>query len=260
MTGNRRAVVLGGGFAGALTSSMLVRYVDDVTVIDRDEYPHGPELRKGVPQARHCHILWSGGARIMESLIPGTTDRLIEAGAHRIGIPNGLVSYTAFGWQHRFPETEFTIACSRALLDWTVRDQALRNPRISVLDRTEALGLTGTAERVTGVRVRDSASGEERVLEADIVVDTTGRGSAMKRWLGGLGIAAPQEESVDTGMVYATRIFRAPETAGGTFPLVSVLADSHQGGPGRNAVLMPIEDDRWIVTLSGTRGGEPPAD
>ncbi|MFB8039494.1 FAD-dependent monooxygenase [Streptomyces sp. NPDC056004] len=260
MTGNRRAVVLGGGFAGALTSSMLVRYVDDVTVIDRDEYPHGPELRKGVPQARHCHILWSGGARIMESLLPGTTDRLIGAGAHRIGIPNGLVSYTAFGWQHRFPESEFTIACSRALLDWTVRDQALRNPRISVLDRTEALGLTGTAERVTGVRVRDSASGEERVLEADIVVDTTGRGSAMKRWLGGLGIAAPQEESVDTGMVYATRIFRAPETAGGTFPLVSVLADLRQGGPGRNAVLMPIEDDRWIVTLSGTRGGEPPAD
>ncbi|MFE9769520.1 FAD-dependent monooxygenase [Streptomyces sp. NPDC005808] len=260
MTSIRRAVVLGGGLAGTLTASMLARYVDDVTVVDRDEYPQTPEPRKGVPQARHCHILWSGGARIMEALLPGTTDRLTAAGAHRIGIPNGLVSYTPFGWQHRFPETQFTLACSRALLDWTVRAQALRNSRISFLERTEVLAPVGTAQRVTGIRVRDRYSGEERLLEADVVVDTTGRGSSTKRWLDGLGIAAPQEETVDTGMVYATRVFRAPQTATGTFPLVSILADSRTGTLGRNAVLMPIEDDRWIVTLSGTRGGEPPAD
>ncbi|WP_415954506.1 NAD(P)/FAD-dependent oxidoreductase [Streptomyces sp. KLOTTS4A1] len=197
------------------------------------------------------------------------TAGLLAAGAHRIGIPDGLVSYTPFGWQHRFPESEFTLASSRALLDWAMREEALRSDRIAVLTRTEVLGLTGGASgttaggtgRVTGVRTRDRDSGAERHLEADLVIDATGRGSAMRRWLGELGVPAPQEESVDTGMVYATRMFQAPQAATGSgFPLVSVLADSRRPVPGRGAVLMPIEGGRWIVTLSGTRGGEPPAD
>ncbi|MFI2200528.1 NAD(P)/FAD-dependent oxidoreductase [Streptomyces sp. NPDC020192] len=260
MTSTRSAVVLGGGMAGILVSSMLARHVGSVTVIDRDEFPSGPQLRKGVPQARHAHILWSGGARIVEELLPGTTDRLLAAGAHRIGIPDGQVSFTAYGWQHRFPEAQFMIACSRALLDWTVREQALRDKRIALVEKTEVVALLGDAGRVTGVRVRDGESGEERQLPADLVVDTTGRGSSLKRLLAELGVPAPEEEFVDSGMVYATRIFRAPEAAVVNFPLVSVHADHRAGRPGCNAVLMPIEDGRWIVTVSGTRGGEPPAD
>jgi 2-polyprenyl-6-methoxyphenol hydroxylase-like FAD-dependent oxidoreductase len=243
-----------------LVSTMLARHVAAVTVVDRDELPNGPELRKGVPQARHAHILWSGGARIVESLLPGTSERLYAAGAHRIGIPEGQVSFTAYGWQHRFPASQFMIGCSRALLDWTVRDQACHNPRITVLDKTEVLEVRGDASRVTGVGVRNRKTGETDLLEADIVVDTTGRGSPMKRWLEALGVPAPEEEFVDSGMVYATRIFRAPENAASGFPLVSVHADHRVAEPGRNAVLMPIEDGRWIVTISGTRGGEPPAD
>ncbi|MEV0696096.1 FAD-dependent monooxygenase [Streptomyces sp. NPDC050388] len=260
MAGYRRVVVLGGSFTGMLTSAMLARHFDEVFVVERDEHPTGPEMRKGVPQARHCHILWSGGARIADSYLPGMTEGLLAAGAHRIGIPDGLISFTPFGWQHRFPESEFTLASSRALLDWVMREKALRNDRISVLPRTEVLGLTGGTDRITGVRTRNRDSGEERRLEAELVIDATGRGSAMRRWLEELGVPAPQEESVDTGMVYATRIFRAPEAAGSGFPLVSVLADSRRPVPGRGAVLMPIEGGRWIVTLSGTRGGEPPAD
>ncbi|WP_166025481.1 FAD-dependent monooxygenase [Streptomyces chilikensis] len=260
MTAHRRAVVLGGGFTAMLTSAMLARHIDEVVVVERDEYPAGAQPRKGVPQARHCHILWSGGARIAETYLPGMTGKLLEAGAHRIGIPGGLVSLTPFGWQHRFPSTEFTLASSRALLDRVMREETLRQGRISVLERTEVLGLTGGADRITGVTIRDRDSGDERVLEAGLVVDATGRGSGMRRWLERIGVPAPQEESVDTGMVYATRVFRAPEGTESGFPLVSVLADARRPVPGRGAVLMPIEDGRWIVTLSGTRGGEPTAD
>ncbi|MGD9486292.1 FAD-dependent monooxygenase [Streptomyces sp. TRM70308] len=261
MAGNRHAVVVGGGLAGMLTASLLARYTDSVTVVDRDTYPEGPEPRKGVPQARHCHILWSGGARVLEELLPGTQRRLTGAGAHRIPIPAGLVSYTPFGWQHRFADEQYTLACTRPLLDHTVRHQALREPGVTVAERTEALELCGTADRVTGVRVRELDTGTVRRLDADLVVDTSGRGSAARRWLERLGVPAAEEETVDTGMVYATRVFQAPRAApdSGPFPLVSVLADPGAGGPGRNAVLMPVEGGRWIVTLSGTRGGEPPA-
>lgn len=33
--------------------------------------------------------------------------------------------------------------------------------------------------------------------------------------------------------------------------------DPRDGGPGRAGFLLPIENGRWIVTLNGTRGGEP---
>ncbi len=252
-------VVLGGGLAGVLAARALRDHVDQVTVIERDTYPDRPEPRKGVPQGRHAHILWSGGAEAIEALLPGTLDRLRSAGAHHIGVKEDMVLYSAYGWQHRFPASHYAITCSRPLLDRTVREPVLRDPRIEILQGTEAYGLLGDRERVTGARVR-TADGTTRDLPADIVVDATGRGSRLRNWLTDLGLPPTTEESVDTGLTYATRVFRAPAHAPRPFPVVSVYADHRTGQPGRNGLLLPIEDGRWIITLSGTRGGEPTAD
>ncbi|MBW8738748.1 MAG: FAD-dependent monooxygenase [Streptomyces turgidiscabies] len=252
------AVVLGAGITGMLAATVLARHVDRVTVFDRDRLPQGPEQRRGVPQARHSHMLWSGGAQVIESLLPGVGDRLLAAGAHRIALPEQLVSLTAFGWQHRFPATHSMIAVSRSLLDWTIREAALREPRITVREDTDLVGLCGTGERVTGVTVRPRhRGGAAAVVEADLVVDATGRGSPMKRWLTELGLPPVREDVIDPGMAYATRVYRAPAGAA-TFPLVSLFADHRAGVPGRNGMLMPIEQGRWMVTVSGTRGAEPP--
>ncbi len=79
----RRAVVVGGGMAGMLAAAALSSYAD-VTVVERDVLPEGPEPRRGLPQARHVHVIWSGGARAMEDLLPGVTDAWLAAGARRI--------------------------------------------------------------------------------------------------------------------------------------------------------------------------------
>ncbi|MDG9702069.1 FAD-dependent oxidoreductase [Streptomyces sp. DH37] len=254
------AVVLGGGLAGTLAAAALARHVDEVTVVERDVMPDGPEPRRGVPQARHSHLLWCGGARAIEALLPGTTEALLAAGAHRVGLPSGLVLLTAHGWMPRWPETHFMISSSRDLLDSTVRRQVLGRPGVTLRQGVRAVGPVGTAERITGVRVRDERSGETFVLEADFVVDATGRASRADRWLAGLGLPAVREETVDSGLAYATRVFRAPPAAGKDFPVITLQADPRDGQPGRGAALLPIEGDRWLVTLSGTRGGEPPTD
>ncbi|WTW92293.1 FAD-dependent oxidoreductase [Streptomycetaceae bacterium NBC_01309] len=252
--------VLGGGLAGMLAARVLSRHLDRVTVIDRDRLPAGPVQRKGVPQARHAHLLWSGGARLVESLLPGTTDRLSAAGAHRIGVHRDMVTMSAYGWQQRFPETQFLLAASRPLLDWVVRERTLADPRISVLADTDIAELLGDDGHVTGVRYRDRASGETRDLAADVVVDACGRGSRLRRWLRPLGVAEPDEDVVDSGITYATRLYRAPHGAATGFPMVSVYADHRVPEPGRSGLVLPVEDGNWIVTLSGTRGGEPPTD
>ncbi|MEY9962629.1 2-polyprenyl-6-methoxyphenol hydroxylase-like FAD-dependent oxidoreductase [Streptacidiphilus sp. MAP12-16] len=258
----RRAVVLGGGMAGILAAAVLTDHADEVVVVDRDLLPDQARPRKGLPQARHAHLLMSGGARAVETLLPGIIERWAGAGAHRIALPTGMVVLTQVGWMPRWPEMQFAMACTRDLLDLVVRGQVLARPRITLSEGTEAVALLGDPGRVTGVRVRrQGADGSER-LEADLVVDASGRGSQAARRLTELGLPAVSEETVDSGTVYASQVFRAPS---GTedFPLVSVLPHSATPRPGQGATLVPIENGRWLVTLSGTRGGEPtrnPAD
>ena len=244
-----RAVILGAGLAGLLAAAALApRY--DVTLIERDELPAGPDHRRGLPQGHHAHVLMSSGARIVDELLPGTVDAWIAAGAHRLGLPHGYVMLLPQGWLPRRPTGEYVISCSRALLDHVVRQRVLALPTVRLLDGTTAQGLTGDARRVAGVRT------QEAVLTCDLVVDATGRGSRLTHWLSELGVPEVPQQVVDSGLRYATRLFRAPA---GDFPIVNIQADPARDRPGQTAALMPIEDGRWLVTLSGTRGGEPPA-
>ncbi|MFI1015102.1 NAD(P)/FAD-dependent oxidoreductase [Streptomyces sp. NPDC020965] len=254
----RRAVVIGGGLAGMLAAAALAEFSDEVTVVERDRLPAGPDPRTSLPQARHVHLLWSGGARAFEQLLPGITAEWLAAGARRIPLPTGLVTMTAQGWLRRWPEMQHMIACSRDLLDWVVRRRVLDLPAVTLLQGHEMRALEGTRARVTGVRV-GRPDGSERLLPADLVVDASGRGSRAVGWLGGLGVTGVTEAEVDSGLVYATRVYRAPAGAE-NFPVVNVQANAAEPVPGRTATIVPVENGRWLVTLSGTRGGEPTAD
>ncbi|MGW1145625.1 hypothetical protein ACWD6I_11300, partial [Streptomyces sp. NPDC002454] len=85
----RSVVVLGGGLAGVLTAQALSA-VAHVTLVERDVLPAQPAPRRGLPQARHVHLLWSGGADAMEELLPGVTHRLLARGARRLALPDDM--------------------------------------------------------------------------------------------------------------------------------------------------------------------------
>ncbi|MFI9796373.1 MULTISPECIES: FAD-dependent monooxygenase [unclassified Streptomyces] len=250
------AVVLGGSHTGMLAARALAGLADRVVVVERDVLPAGPEPRKGLPQSRHVHLLWSGGVLAMEELLPGIGEALRAAGARRAPVTTDMVALSPRGWFRRWPESHHIVLAGRDLLDATVRSSVLADERIELRDGTEVLGLLGDAGAVTGVRLR-GRDGHESTLEAGLVVDATGRGSAAPRWLAALGLPAPVRREVDSGLAYASRLHLAPEPARDGFPVVNVQADPRADGPGRAGVLLPIENGRWLVTLSGTRGGEP---
>ncbi|MFD3502645.1 NAD(P)/FAD-dependent oxidoreductase [Streptomyces sp. NPDC058678] len=254
----RTAVVLGGSHTGMLAARALAEFADRVVVVERDVLPEGAEPRKGLPQARHAHMLWSGGVRAVEELLPGVTGALRAAGARRAPVTTDMVVLGSQGWFRRWPESHHVILAGRDLLDATIRAQVLTDERIQLVDGAEVLGLVGTAAAVTGVRVRVRDEGE-RVVEAGLVVDATGRGSGASRWLTALGLPEAERREVDSGLVYASRLYLAPEPARDGYPVVNVQPDLRDGVPGRAGFLLPIENGRWIVTLNGTRGGEPSA-
>ncbi|WP_112465906.1 FAD-dependent monooxygenase [Streptomyces triticisoli] len=253
------AVVIGAGVTGLFAAAALTDFAD-VTVVERDRLPDGPEPRRGVPQARHAHLVWSGGVKAFDRLLPGLTGEIVAHGGRLVHIMGDMVSRAPNEvWFRRFRATHHrNLVCSRDLLDSVLRDRVLADRRITLRQETTALHLEGDAARITGIRLRTGA--EESTLSADLVIDASGRGSRAPHWLTERGLPAVTEREVNAGVAYATRLYRAPGTTGDiNFPLINVQANPAKA-PGQGGIILPIEADRWIVTLAGTRGGEPTGD
>jgi flavin-dependent dehydrogenase len=98
---------------------------------------------------------------------------------------------------------------------------------------------------------------ESRSLEADLVVDASGRGTHASDWLAAIGAEPPHEETIDTGLSYATRMYRA-----GSDPDMDALGFNVVPNPEQvyGGVMLPIGDGLHLVTLSGLRDDRPPTD
>ncbi|MCZ2857513.1 FAD-dependent oxidoreductase [Blastococcus sp. VKM Ac-2987] len=253
------AVVLGAGMAGLVHAVPLARRFDRVTLVDRDVLPDGNVDRRGVPQGRHIHLLVPGGLTRLELLLPGIVEDLAAGGAHVI--PAREWRFHMGGGRLDLSDSDLRITgATRPLIENVVRDRVRALGGVEVLDGWAARELRTTADRtrVTGVRLRSEADPtEERVLVADLVVDTTGRGSGTPRRLADLGYAPPAEERLKVDIHYTTRLFRRdPASLGGDRNvLVDVPPDGRRGG-----VALAVEEGRWLVTLIGMLGERPPAD
>ncbi|MGX1541532.1 FAD-dependent oxidoreductase [Streptomyces adustus] len=257
--GRPTAIVIGASVTGLLAASVLAEFAD-VTLVERDVLPAGPQPRTGVPQARHAHLVWSGGVRAFDDLVPGLVGGIVAGGGRLVHIMGDMVSRAPNEiWFRRFLSTHHrNLVCSRDLLDSVLRDRVLAHERITLQQHTTVHALEGDARRVTGIRA--SAGDRELTISADLVIDASGRGSRAPHWLRDLGLPDVIERTVNAGVAYATRLYRAPGTTENMdFPLVNVQANP-AAPPGRGGIILPVEGGRWIVTLSGTRGGEPTAD
>ncbi|MFE2581503.1 pyridine nucleotide-disulfide oxidoreductase [Streptomyces sp. NPDC059378] len=254
-----RAVVIGAGIAGLLAAAAAKDHVDSVEVLEAHELPAKPGPRVGVPQGVHIHFLHAGGAAAIDSLLPFTIDRLLDAGANRVPMTTNMVIYSPEGWYRRWQRTtHFLISASRDLTDFVVRQQLLKDPGVSIRTDTKAVGLLGDRHKVTGVRIL-AAGHREAVLHADLVIDTSGRSTRMPQWLTELGITGLDEDRIESGLVYASRFYRAPVPTK-DWPVVGVNADPRLPQPAGAGGILPIEDDRWHVSLMGAPGGHPTRD
>ncbi|HEU4421436.1 MAG TPA: FAD-dependent monooxygenase, partial [Pilimelia sp.] len=256
------AVVLGAGMAGLLAARVLTDAYRRVTVVERDPLPDTAEHRRGVPQGRHTHLLVPRGTQILDELFPGLLDELTAGGVPVIRdfaefhfAPAGRL----LRLQGR-PAQPFICQASRPYLEGHIRARVRALPAVEIVDRCEVVGMvTGPAgDRITGVRtLRHAAGVAEETVDADLVVDATGRRGRTRAWLATLGYDPPQEEQLTIQLKYATRHFRLRPGAVGGRKAVAVGAE-----PGRPTgfVLLAQEEDRWILTVIGYDGHHPPTD
>ena len=255
------AVVIGGSMAGLMAARVLSDHFERVTIVERDRFPEGTENRKGVPQARHAHALLPRGFMIMARLFPGLPEELVSNGAITSDLPAESRRYQLGGYRVRFSSGRKALLMSRPFLETHIRRRVRALPNVTVLEEHAVTGLLpdDAAKRVGGVIVKRRVEGAtQRGLDADLVVDASGRGSRGPAWLEELGYKRPAEERIEIGVGYTTRLYRSrPDDLSGD---KLVILEPTPGRERSIGAMFRMEDERWIVTLGGWLGERAPTD
>jgi len=190
-----RAVVIGGSIAGLTTARVLSDHFEDVAVLERDEVEDRPAVHRSVPQGHHLHGLLHGGQQVLSTFYPAFADGLRDLGATRVMVGRDIVWYLPDGKAYnptgslREPfDVGLEAHCaSRGLIEFLIRRRTLAISNVRFEAESSVRGLLHRDGRVRGVRC-DNA----RTLDAELVVDATGRASHAPQWLAALGFPPPE--------------------------------------------------------------------
>lgn len=241
-------VVVGASLAGLFAAAASAGSGRTVTVIERDELPHTAEPRPGVPQGHQPHVLLYRGLLALEELLPGIQEELRAAGG--VALDVGDLAWLADSGWNPYGVRQFPfVSATRPLLEHLVLDRVRQLPGVQVLDR----------RRVTSIgrdHDRWSVTTTNEVIDADLVIDASGRGSRLPAWLAEYGVGPVAVSEVDARVGYASRLYAIPPgvvQVGGV--VIAATPQTLMGG-----LALPVERDRWIVAVVGSGDRRPPRD
>ena len=256
-----RIVVVGAGVAALGAAMLLARDGHQVTVLERDpDAPPGDPAqawesweRPGLNQFRQGHVFLPGFRSVVEAELPEVAQALEAAGALRLNlIRDVLPPALTGGWQDGDERYDW-LTGRRALVEAVLAKAAEATPGVEIRRGTVVVGLlTGSRARpgvphVVGVRTRLGES-----IPADLVVDMSGRRSALPAWLRGIDAHPPVEELEDSGFVYYGRHFRS---ADGSIPALRGPVGMEWGT--FDSLTLPADNGTWAVVL--VTGSKDPA-
>ncbi|WP_341531455.1 monooxygenase (plasmid) [Nostoc sp. UHCC 0302] len=256
------AVIIGGSITGLLSARVLAEFFSKVTIIDSDELCDEPIPRKGVAQSVQPHVLLVKGYRILEELFPGIGEELQVNGALPIDWAQEffrLVPDVGWGAIAESPSEFISYTCSRPLLEWIIRKRVAKLANVCWLDRHRVTGLVCNHEKkITGALLYQVGKTKEKIEEASLVVDASGRRSLAPKWLEKLGFNCPPETVINPFLGYATRRYKKNEDLAfeGKVMLIPQVPPHNK----RLGYLARIENGEWIATLGGYGQDFPPID
>lgn len=227
----RHVVVVGGGITGLASAMLLADAGHRVTIVERDEIPEtaSPDEafetwpRRGTVQIRHSHAFLGRLRNFLRDREPELLADLLAAGARELRMLD-VPPHTMQGLEPEPGDDDLVmLGCRRITFEWVLRRHVLGRAAVSLVPGAIVSALVaepGDPPRVTGVRI--SRGGVDSTIEADVVVDASGRSSPALRWLEGIGARAPIEESEPSSLLYYSRFYRlrpgAEEPAPGVHP------------------------------------------
>ncbi|WP_253851680.1 NAD(P)/FAD-dependent oxidoreductase [Mycobacterium sp. 1423905.2] len=255
------ALVLGAGMAGLLTARVLSEFYRSVTLVERDVLPQGPEQRKGVPQGRHLHNFLSRGTQLIGELFPGILEELAAGGAavdqsddlSRLYVRNAGYELNPAG-KLTDPRPLAAYQASRPFIELHLRRRVAALAGVAILDNHAVTEPLISADTVIGARIINQANAITSAVDADLVVDTTGRASRTHAFLESQGYGPVPHDRTPAMWGYSSHLMRIPA---GRLNKRMVFVNQGTSAPG--AVLMAYEDDTWMLATSrSVKCGAPP--
>ena len=240
-----KVAVIGGGPAGLVTGMGLARRGHQVVAVDRDPGPPpdgGTWARRGVMQFHHAHAFRPQVGEVLRAEAPAAWEAWIALGGEPIEMPLDGGRTVPAGVRSR-----------RETFERAVRSAALEQPGLEV--RTGHVdGVTTRCGQARGIRVDGSD------LEADLVVDASGRSGRVNRHLRAPGVGG------ECGIAYVDRAYRllpgtpVPPMANaiawqGNYVGFMVLVFLHEKGI-FSALIVRSTADRSLVGLRHTEAFE----
>lgn len=250
-----RAVVVGGSMAGLVTARVLTDAFEEVTIVERDPLPDESVARRGVPQSDQAHVLIEAGRATLEDLFSGFGEEFISAGGLMVDAATNFRYYLEGDFIASGPKRLPMYCGSRPLLEQVVRRLVTDLDKVSVRANCQCTDyiVDDSETAVGGVVIRDGDSGVEE-LDADLVVDATGRTSQTPTWLEEHGYQSPTADELQVDVAYSTITIERPSDDRRIYTIPPSPPRTRAG------FAIPIEDDRWEVTMQGMHGDDPPTD
>jgi 2-polyprenyl-6-methoxyphenol hydroxylase-like FAD-dependent oxidoreductase len=248
-----RIVVVGAGVVALATAMLLAGDDHQVTVLERDPDPPPGEptqawerwQRPGLNQFRHAHLFLPGFTSVLETELPEVAKALLAAGGLRLNlIRDVLPRAVSGGWRDGDERYEW-LTGRRPTVEAVLAAAAESTPGVEIRRGTAVVGLVhGSQARpgiphVAGVRTRVGES-----IPADLVVDMSGRRSALPAWLRGIDARPPVDELEDSGFLYYGRYFRS---ADGSMPAMRGSPQLDWGTV--TSLTLPADNGTWAVVL-----------
>ncbi len=247
-----KAIIVGGGIAGLLAAHVLSDYFKEVVLIEKDEYKENGKIRQGTPQANHVHILLVKGKEILEDFFPELEKDLLKKGAKKIDFLNDSRYRLPSGWAPKFDSGIITFACTRTLLENTIRYQIQKNPSIKIVENTHIDSLKLEKSNKISLKTK-----EGKEIHGNLIVDCTGRNTKTPLWLENVGFPKPKETKIDSFVRYSTRRY-VPSKKDRQWKMLVIL-NKPTTNP-RIGGIYPIEDGKWLVGLYAIGKNYPPVD
>ncbi|RAG86833.1 monooxygenase [Streptacidiphilus pinicola] len=252
-----RAVVVGGGFAGLVAARVLADRFDEVMVLEQDPVTAETGVHPHAPQGWHAHAVLAKGAEVLEGLFPGLRAELAEQGAPVYDYGERISFLLPTGYAPRARTGVLIQSFTRDLLERSIRRRVLTLRQVTSVAPVRCEELTlGPGRRVTGVRYRP-IGGEGLVeVEADLVVDASGRSGRLDERLRAIGVHAPAPRVLDARITYTSVDFPRPEDLDVDVAYQMTFAPHIP----RGGVLLGVERGRWTCSLFGYGEAVPPTD